>query len=79
MKEVVPVDAPKQHERPVNLRLFVDLDHACEKCTQGLQTRYFISLNPAPIVWLNQKQGTVETSVFGAEFEAMNAGIEQAL
>ena len=30
----------------------------------------------APIVWYSKRQSTVETAVFGAEFQAMKAGIE---
>ena len=30
----------------------------------------------APINWLSKKQGTIETSVFGAEFVAMKVGME---
>jgi hypothetical protein len=35
-------------------------------------------LNGAPIIWYSKRQGTVETSVFGAEFVAMKQGIEAA-
>ena len=33
-------------------------------------------LNNAPISWSSKKQGSVETSVFGAEFVVMKQGIE---
>jgi hypothetical protein len=33
-------------------------------------------MNMAPIVWFSKHQPTVESSVFGAEFVAMNNGIE---
>ena len=29
-----------------------------------------------PIVWISNKKPTIETSVFGAEFVAMNIGME---
>jgi hypothetical protein len=33
-------------------------------------------MNMAPILWYSKRQGTVETSVFGAEFVAMKVGNE---
>jgi hypothetical protein len=33
-------------------------------------------MNSAPILWHSKRQGTVETSVFGAEFVAMKTGNE---
>eukprot|EP00970_Alexandrium_tamarense_P011261 scaffold2439_cov163-Alexandrium_tamarense.AAC.1 len=60
----------------VDLRLYVDSDHAGDKVTRRSRTGYIIYLNSAPIQWLSKKQSTVETSVFGAEFVAMKHGIE---
>ena len=33
-------------------------------------------MNTALINWLSKKQATIEVSVFGAEFVAMNTGVE---
>jgi hypothetical protein len=35
-------------------------------------------MNMAPILWFSKKQGTIETSVFGAEFVAMKQATEAA-
>ena len=35
-----------------------------------------IFLSNAPIAWLSKKQETIETSVFGSEFVAINIGME---
>ena len=40
------------------------------------RTGFIIYLNNAPVIWYSKRQGTVETSVFGAEFVAMKAGFE---
>jgi hypothetical protein len=58
------------------LRLFVDSDHAGEKFKRCSRTGFFIYLNMVPIVWFSNRQPTVESSVFGAEFVAMKNGIE---
>jgi hypothetical protein len=66
IKEIIPSDANVSRGKEVDLRLFVDSDHA----------GFVIYLNMAPIVWFSRRQPTVESSVFGAEFVAMKNGIE---
>ena len=75
-KEAIPPNAPKPLGKEVDLRLFVDSDHAGDKRTRRSRTGYFIFLNMAPVAWLTKKQPTIETSVFGAEFVAMKNGME---
>jgi hypothetical protein len=76
VKEMTPSDAPIPRGKEVDLRLFVDSDHAGEQFTRRSRTGFFICLNMAPIVWFSKRQPTVESIVFGAEFIAMNNGIE---
>jgi hypothetical protein len=76
VKEMIPPDAPAPRGKEVDLRLFVDSDHAGEPFTRRSRTRYVIYLNMAPIMWFSKHQPTVESSVFGAEFLAMKNGIE---
>jgi hypothetical protein len=68
--------APVSGGKEVDLRLFVDSDHAGEQFTRRSRTWFVIYLNMAPIVWFSKRQPTVELSVFGAEFVAMKNGIE---
>jgi hypothetical protein len=56
--------------------MMIDGDHAGDKTTQGLCTGFLIFLNMSLINWLSQKQPTIESSVFGAEFVAMKLGVE---
>jgi hypothetical protein len=58
------------------LRLFVDSNHAGEQLTRRSRTGFVIYLSMAPIVWFSKRHQTVESSVFGAEFVAINYGIE---
>ena len=76
IKEAIPVDAPEPLGEGVDLRMYVDADHASDKKSRRSRTGYFIFLNSACIAWLSKKQPTVETSVFGSEFVAMKLGIE---
>jgi hypothetical protein len=76
VKEMIASDAPILRGKEVDLRLFVDSDHAGEQFTRRSRTGFIIYLNMAPIVWFSKRQPTVESSVFGAEFVAMKNGIE---
>jgi hypothetical protein len=76
IKEMIPPGAPVPRGKEVDLRLFVDSDHAGEKITRRSRTGFVIYLSMTPIVWFSKHQPTVESIVFGAEFVAMKNGIE---
>jgi hypothetical protein len=76
VKEMIPSDAPVSRGKEVDLRLFVDSDHAGEQFTRRSRTGFVIYLNMAPIVWFSKPKPTAESSVFGAEFVAMKNGIK---
>jgi hypothetical protein len=71
VREVIPPNAPVHCAKDVDLRLFVDSDHAGDGNTLRSRTSFLIYLNSAPITWFSKKQSTIETSVFGAEFVAL--------
>jgi hypothetical protein len=56
--------------------MMVNSNHAGDKTTRQLRTGLLIFLNMLLINWLSQKQPTIESSVFGAEFVAMKLGME---
>ena len=74
--EAIPPNAPKPLGKEVELRMFVDSDHAGDKTTRRSQTGFMIFLNTALINFLSKKQATVEGAVFGSEFVAMKHGVE---
>ena len=76
VKEAIPPNMPKPRGKSLVIRLFVDSDHAADKLVRRSRTGFIIYLNGAPIVWYSKRQGTIETSVFGAEFVAMKVGFE---
>ncbi len=78
VKEPKPSNAPPSRGHGVVVRVFVGSDHAGEALTQRSRTGYLIYINMAPILWHSKKQGTIETSVFGAEFIAMKTATEAA-
>jgi hypothetical protein len=76
VKEMIPSDSPVPCGKEVDLRFFVDYDHDGEQFTRRSRTGFVIYLNMAPIVWFSKRQPTVESSIFGPDFVAMNNGIE---
>jgi hypothetical protein len=75
-KEAIPRNNPVARGKAINLRIFVDSDHAGEQFMRHSRKSFFIYLNMAPIVWLYKGRPTIESSVFSAEFVAMKNGIE---
>jgi len=75
--EAIPDNMPRPLGKPVDIRMWVDSDHAGEKRTRRSRTGFFIYINMACIDWVSKRQSTIETSVFGAEFVAMKHGIEK--
>ncbi|KAI2513025.1 hypothetical protein MHU86_1316 [Fragilaria crotonensis] len=76
VKEAILPNAPPPKGKDVNLRMFVDSDHAGDKRTCRSRVGFLIYLNMLPITWFLKKQATIETSVFGAEFVAMKRDME---
>jgi hypothetical protein len=76
MNEAIPPRAPELRGKEVDIRLFVNADHARDRLTRCSCTGFVIFLNMAPIMWYSKQQPTIETSVFGAEFVAMKIGVE---
>jgi hypothetical protein len=76
VKEMIPSDATIYRVNEVDMRMFVDSDHAGEQLTRRSRTGFVIYLNIAPIVWFSKRQPTMEARVFGAEFVAIQNGIE---
>jgi hypothetical protein len=76
VSEAIPPNAPAPLGKPVELRCFVDADHAGDKLTRRSRTGIIIFINSAPIVWYSKKQNTVETSSFGSEFVALKVATE---
>ena len=76
-KEVMPPNAhPPERDKEVDLRMFVDSDHAGESVTRRSRSGHFIFINMTCIAWYSRKQNTVETFVFESEFVSMKISME---
>jgi hypothetical protein len=67
IEESIPSNAPEPRGKDVNLRLYVNSDHAGEKHTRRSRTGFFIFMNTALVQWFSKQQAVIKTSVFGAE------------
>ena len=76
VKEAIPPKVPEPRGKKIDLRIFVDSEHAGYKLTSRYRTGYIIFLNNDSIAWLSKKQATIETSVFGAKCVATNIEME---
>ena len=76
VEEAIPVNVPKPLGKGIDLRMFVDSDHAGDKTNRRSRTGYLIFLNMALISWHTKKQATVEGAVFGAEFTTMKQDVK---
>ena len=76
--EAIPSNAPEPRGKDFDLQLYVNSNLAGEKCTYRSCTGFFVFMNTdtALVQWFSKQQATIETSVFGAEFVAMQIGIE---
>jgi len=68
---------PEPLGKDLDIRMFCDSDHAGEKRTRRSRTGFVIFCNMALIDWISKKQATIETSLFGAKFVAMEHSIEK--
>ena len=62
---------PEPLGHPVHIYVFVDANHAGNLVTRRSHTGVLLYVQISPIVWLSQRQITVETSTFGSEFVAL--------
>ncbi len=74
--EEIPKNALSPRGNPVQIRCYVDADHAGDLLTRRSRTGVLLYLNSAPIIWYSKKQNSIETSTYGSEYIALKTGIE---
>ena len=57
----------------------VDADHAHDRQTRRSISGIIIFVGRTPVVWISKRQGSVQASTYGAEFNAMRTAIEEIL
>ncbi len=59
----IPLNAMKPLGKPVDVRMFVDSNHAGDKQTRQSRSSFLIYINAALIDWHLKQHGTIETGV----------------
>jgi hypothetical protein len=75
-KALLPLNAPAPRGNVVQINCFVDAAHAGNQITRHSQTGVLIFLNRTPIIWYSKAHNTIETSMFGSEFTALQIAVE---
>ena len=70
-KEDLPPNAPEPRGEGFKIKSYVDSDHAGDSITRRSRTGFIVYLNSAPIYWMSKKQGSISTSTFASEYDAM--------
>ncbi len=76
VEEPIQPNAPEAIGKVVDLRMFINSNHAGDQCTQRSCSGFLIYLNTALNSWYSKRQSSIETCTFGTEFVAMKTGIE---
>ena len=63
----------------IPMTMFFDSDHAHDRVTCRSITGVLAFLGRTPVLWMSKRQGAVETSTYGAEFNAMQTATEEAI
>ena len=79
VSEELPADAPEPKGKPVVTSSFADASLYHCKVTGRAITGVIHMLNKTPIDFYTKRQGTVETSTYGAEFVAGRICVEQII
>jgi hypothetical protein len=70
---------PQPKGKPVDITIFVDADHAGNKEDRRSITGIIIFVGMTPVRWFSKRQGSIETSTYGAELAALKTAVEEAI
>jgi hypothetical protein len=77
--EELDSNLPKPLVDEMCITALVDSDHAHDKVTQRSITGLLIFVGCTPVFWMSKRQGGIETSTYGAEFNAMKTAVEEIM
>ena len=75
-QEPISPNMPEPRGKEMRIHCFVDSDHASDKESRRSQTGILIFCNRAPVMWYSKRQNSVQSSTFGAEFNALKIATE---
>ena len=75
-EEAIPGNMTVARGNFMSTHCFVGANHAGDTETRQSQTGILLFCNSAPITWFSKRQNSVEASMFGSDFTAMNNAVE---
>eukprot|EP00957_Ditylum_brightwellii_P113858 8680404-Ditylum_brightwellii.AAC.1 len=63
----------------LDITLFCNLDHVCNKVTGQSVTGIFVVVGSTPMLWMSKRQPCVQMLTFGAKFTALKKGVEETV
>ena len=70
---------PMQKMEELPITIFVDSNHGHDLVTGKSISGLIAFVGRTPIMWYSKRQGSVQSSTFGAEFIALKKGVEEAI
>jgi hypothetical protein len=61
------------------VNIYFDSDHAHDKITGRSISGVIVYVGSTPIIWRSKRQGSVQTSTYGAELNSMRLAVEEAI
>ncbi|MGH7955207.1 MAG: Ty1/Copia family ribonuclease HI, partial [Gloeomargaritales cyanobacterium] len=77
--EEIDTQFPKPHGQELDTTILFDSDHAHDTVTRRSITGILIFVGSTPVHWISKRQGAIETSTYGAEFNAMRTAAEETI
>ena len=77
--EAIDANLPAALIDELAITVFVDSDHAHDKVTRRSVTGIIILVGRTPVFYQAKRQGSVETSTYSAEFNAMRMAVEETI
>jgi hypothetical protein len=77
--EELDANIPEALVDEMQITVFVDSDHAHDKVTRRSITGIIMFVGRTPVYYSSKRQGSIETSTYGAEFCAMKTCIEELI
>jgi hypothetical protein len=78
-KEEINICFPKPLGDEMKVNIYFDSDHAHDKITGRSISGVVVYIGSTPIIWRSKRQGSVQTSTYGAELNSMRLAVEEAI
>lgn len=78
-KEEIDAHFPVPLGDEMKVNIYFDSDHANDKVSGRSISGVIVFIGGTPIIWRSKRQGSVQTSTYGAELNSMRLAVEEAI